>query len=348
LICCGVVGLGCDSDDATSGARRYEAVSFPAEGITLEWTLVIPVHEKGARLPAVILTHGSGDLDRDETVGGQLGMDFEFTIPVFGEIADRLVDAGYIVLKYDKRTCTADAGCRNHYPNDPQVLAAVVVDDLVADALSGLDYLATRADVDPHRRFFLGHSQGAGFAPEVLALRRDVRAGVMLAAPYRAIDDVFLAQRDRLAQLIDTLGGHSATDEQLAAFTADVAAVHDVHAGTYGGADLIMGDTVAYWRSWLDLADRMPARLAGLDRPLLALSGDYDWNVDPSETARWMTAFAAVDHDPGHEAMILPCLSHVLNCIAQPDVTKLRPSDFGRHVDPAAVDAIVQFLDRQK
>jgi hypothetical protein len=29
---CGVVGLGCDSDDA-KGSRRYEAVSFPVDAI---------------------------------------------------------------------------------------------------------------------------------------------------------------------------------------------------------------------------------------------------------------------------------------------------------------------------
>ena len=32
FVCCGVVGLGCDSDDA-KGSRRYEAVSFPVDAI---------------------------------------------------------------------------------------------------------------------------------------------------------------------------------------------------------------------------------------------------------------------------------------------------------------------------
>ena len=69
FICCGV-GAGCDSGGSQSGARHYEAVSFPARAITLEGTLVIPAHETGKPLPAVILIHGSGDVDRDETVGG--------------------------------------------------------------------------------------------------------------------------------------------------------------------------------------------------------------------------------------------------------------------------------------
>ena len=47
-----------------------------------------------APLPAVILIGGSGPTDRDETVAG---------IPIFGDIARDLVDAGFVVVRYDKR-----------------------------------------------------------------------------------------------------------------------------------------------------------------------------------------------------------------------------------------------------
>ncbi len=45
-------------------------------------------------LPAVVLVGGSGPTERDETVAG---------IPIFGLLASPLADAGYFVLRYDKR-----------------------------------------------------------------------------------------------------------------------------------------------------------------------------------------------------------------------------------------------------
>ena len=48
----------------------------------------------GDRLPAVVLVGGSGPTDRDELV---------FGIPVLGELANALADAGFLVVRYDKR-----------------------------------------------------------------------------------------------------------------------------------------------------------------------------------------------------------------------------------------------------
>ena len=41
-----------------------------------------------------MLVAGSGPVDRDETVAG---------IPIFGQLASALADAGYLVVRYDKR-----------------------------------------------------------------------------------------------------------------------------------------------------------------------------------------------------------------------------------------------------
>ena len=46
------------------------------------------------RYPAIVMIGGSGPTDRDETVAG---------IPIFAQIAGALADAGYYVLRYDKR-----------------------------------------------------------------------------------------------------------------------------------------------------------------------------------------------------------------------------------------------------
>ena len=88
-------------DIASVAARRVtisrandEQVRVPANGFSLAGTVSKPADTAVRQLPAVILVAGSGPQDRDETV---------FGIPIFGQLADRLADAGFLVLRYDKR-----------------------------------------------------------------------------------------------------------------------------------------------------------------------------------------------------------------------------------------------------
>ena len=67
--------------------RHAEEITFPSTDLTLEGTLLVPAHPRGEHLPAIILGHGSGPIDRDEKVDGQLGMGFGFEIPSFGVLA---------------------------------------------------------------------------------------------------------------------------------------------------------------------------------------------------------------------------------------------------------------------
>ena len=61
-----------------------------------EWKLPGTLTVPGRRtVPAVVLVHGSGPNDRDETVGG---------VKVFKDLAEGLASKGIVVLRYEKRT----------------------------------------------------------------------------------------------------------------------------------------------------------------------------------------------------------------------------------------------------
>jgi hypothetical protein len=42
---------------------------------------------------------------------------------------------------------------------------------------------------------------------------------------------------------------------------------------------------------------------------------------------------------------VLDCVTHALNCIREPDPTRITPADIGRDLSPALVLEIVSFLD---
>lgn len=43
-------------------------------------------------------------------------------------------------------------------------------------------------------------------------------------------------------------------------------------------------------KSWIELDDRATALVQHLDRPVLALGGEYDWNVPPEDVRAWQAA----------------------------------------------------------
>lgn len=341
LLSLAVALSGCAEEESgpmLPGALRAEEVSFPSSDLTLEGTLLIPQALGAQRLPAVVLGHGSGPIDRDETIEGQLGMGFGFELRVFAELAEALADAGYVVLRYDKRSCTQQTGCQNAYPARSGTGA---VDDYVSDLQVALAWLGTRDEVDPERLFYVGHSQGGQFAPELVS-RGGLKAAVMLAGPHGSVDELLKQQSELLLELALMLGLPTNLPE-LTALNQGVLELQQLRAGSFTG-DSILGDTPAQWQSWMALGDRARMLVSELDRPLLALSGDYDFNVQPSETEAWRATFAASPANPGHEAVVLPCVSHALNCISEPDLLLLGEDDFGRHIDPAVPAEIVRFL----
>src|SRR5690606_28749195 len=106
----------------------------------------------------------SGPVDRDETVAG---------IPIFAQLGGALADAGYAVVRYDKRGI-GQSGGRSE---------SVTLGDYAEDALSVVRFLEKRKDIDKERIYLVGHSEGAAVA--LLAARRSkrIKAAVLIAGP---------------------------------------------------------------------------------------------------------------------------------------------------------------------
>lgn len=321
--------VGAHASASSAFAIDELAVTIPARDLELEGTLSVP-RAPGPR-PAIVLLHGSGPFGRDAIMDGQLGERFGHDVAVLRDLAHHLGRAGFVVLRYDKRTCTRATGCTNAYPEGVEV----GFDEIVADAQAAIEWLGQRPEVDPHAIYLLGHSLGGALVPELMTDNPGVRAGVILAAPYRPIDAVSAYQEEFATQLAQRHDRHPLL------VGIRVRTLRQIATGTRRLRQGILRDShiadvpVAFWAAWMDLGDALPALIDRLDRPVLALSGAADSNVPASETALWKARLEAARPNPGHESAVIPCVSHALNC--------LEPTP-GRHVSPAVLDRVVRFL----
>jgi hypothetical protein len=305
-----------------------QEVEIPATSLALEGSLALPARIAGEAVPAVVLIHGSGPQSRDSVLAGQLNMDFGgIEVSAFADISAALSAAGVAVLRYDKRSCTSAGGyCDNDYPTPG---TDILVSDFATDALSAVSWLLEHEAVDPHRVFVVGHSQGAGLMPAILDGAPGLMGGVSLAGNYRPIDALLRYQLDFSAEGMLAAGyPQSAIDSQLSGLTEMVEALEALRAGDFSGSS-IGGMPVGFWQDWLAIGDARPGLLALEQRPLLAINGDYDWNIphDP-ELGLWEEA--------GAETVLLPCVTHALNCV--------EGAEIGTEVDLALLDALSDWI----
>jgi uncharacterized protein len=138
-------------------------VKIPANGFSLAGTISRPASTTVKQLPAVVLVGGSGPTDRDETA---------FNIPIFGQLAGALADAGYLVLRYDKRGIGQSGGRAE----------AATLADFAEDLRAAVKFAAERKDVDPKQIAVLGHSEGGSVAMLAAAKEKRINALVLVAA----------------------------------------------------------------------------------------------------------------------------------------------------------------------
>jgi hypothetical protein len=169
---------------AVPSSTRFteESVTIGAGPWALPGTLSMPV---GPIAAAVVLVHGSGPGDRDETVGPN---------KPFRDLAWGLADRGIAVLRYEKRTrqyAGAMAGNGN----------LTVREETTDDAVLAAALLRAHDRLDPRRVFVLGHSLGGTLAPRIGAEDRSLAGLIIMAGATRPLLEVAREQLTYLASL---------------------------------------------------------------------------------------------------------------------------------------------------
>ncbi len=300
--------------------------AFTEQDVTVgkgEWALpgTLSLPNGDGPFPALVLVHGSGPQDRDETIGAN---------KPFRDLAWGLASRGVAVLRYEKRT--------KEYAQQmaADVAHVTVKEETIDDAAAAVALLRATKGVDPERVFVLGHSLGGMLVPRMATAAPQAAGFVIMAGTTRPLEDVVLDQLDYIA----SLAGRELTaqeKQQLDALREQAQEVKALKPEDADGTKTVLGAPAAYW---LDLRGYHPAEAArAISRPLLILQGGRDYQVTVADYDGWKKA---LDGRPNVTFKLYPALNHLF--IAGEGQSTPNQDQQAGHVDEQVVADIAAWV----
>lgn len=220
--------------------------------------------------PAVLLVHGSGPSDRDQTIAGN---------KMFRDIAWGLASRGVMVLRYEKRTKLFGAKM-NRYKTTVQ-------EETIDDAIVAIDLLAAQPETDTTRIILAGHSLGATLAPEIATKAPAIDGVAMLAPIARPLEVVINDQLRFIASMQDTVSA-----EEQVKLDAELAKVLEIQNETLMPTKMLLNVPASYY---YDLHRRdQHAYAKTLGKPILVVRGTKDYQAPQMDYLLWQDILAGV------------------------------------------------------
>ena len=295
-----------------------EAVNIPAAGFNLAATLTRPA-STADRVPAVILLAGAVADNRDGVVAG---------VPILGQIAGALADAGFLAVRYDKRGSGQSGGRAE----------SAALGDHADDARAVVRWLADRPDIDRDRIAVLGHNEGAWTALLVASRERRIAAVVTIASPATTGSERVLEQQRHVLEQMNTPPADLVAKIELQTRINEAAMSGRGWEGI--PADMRKQADTPWFQSLLTFD---PARvIRDIRRPVLLVHGELDAEVPVSHVDR--LAELAENGRPTSVAVVMVSdVNHLLLPAVTGDVSEY-PSLEDRNVSVDVKTAITDWL----
>jgi fermentation-respiration switch protein FrsA (DUF1100 family) len=253
--------------------------SFTETEVTIgsgEWELpgTLTMPRGDGPFPAVILVHGSGPQDRNETVGPNRP---------FCDLAWGLASRGIAVVRYDKRT-------QVHTARFAAIVESLTVwEETIEDALLAAELVRKTNRLDSRRILILGHSLGGMLIPRIAGHDPNLAGFIVMAGPARPVEEGILEQMKYLYTFDNILTEKEKA--QLNRLEVQVGRVKEpVLSLSTPAGDLPLGLPASFW---LDLRGYVPPEAAlELDRPMLVLQGERDYQVTMTDYLIWKRILA--------------------------------------------------------
>ncbi len=314
--------IGETEDNTTQSNYIVREVTFGKEPYMISGTLTLPSAD--GKFPVVVLIHGSGPNDRDETI---------YENKPFYDIAEGLAAANIASLRYDKRTFSYVQQLAAAQLTD----SVTIFDETIDDAVYAINFLKDEPQVEPTKIFVIGHSLGANQAPRIARQSPDVAGLIIMAGNVSFIQDILAQQIPYLSELDGAI-----SDAEQESIDAAKAFQSLLNSGDYSSetpADQTFGLGYNYWK---DLYQYNPVTIAQtLDIPMLILQGERDYQVTPDEFKKWREGL-------GDKAQYR--LYEGLNHLFIYGEGKASPEEYkvAGHVDQQVIDDIAAFIKAER
>jgi uncharacterized protein len=290
-----------------------------------EWalpgTLTVPVG--AGPFPAVVLVHGSGPLDRDETIGPNR---------TFRDLAWGLASQGVSVLRYEKRT-------KRYGAKLVGAKELTVKEEVLDDALAAVALLRMTKEVNPQHVVVLGHSLGGMAAPRLAQLDPGIAGLILLAGPARPLEDLVVEQEEYLLSL-----QNDPSEEDKAELEKIKKAALRLKDPNLAPENLasgkLLGASFAYYRSVDSMEPTQTA--AKIKQPMLVLQGERDYQVSMADFAAWKQATAS------RKDVVLKSYPKLNHLFAEGE-GKARPEEYQKegHVAGYVIDDIAMWVKQR-
>lgn len=300
-------------------------ITVGCDDFRLPGTLTLPVTASPTRqVPCLILVHGSGPNDRDETLGPN---------KPFRDLAWGLAKQGIATIRYDKRTRVYGANC---VPSGRELDYDT---EAVDDAAAISQWAKNIPEVATDSIYLLGHSLGGTLAPRIAERNKQLAGLILLAGLVRPLEEALLEQVTYLASLngetpeikaqIDLLRTQVKNVKKLDTFEFDQS------------IPLPLGLPASYWR--MANKYRPAATAAGLSLPILVLQGERDYQVTMLDFGLWQFN---LQYKKNASFKSYPTLNHLM----QEGTGKSTPNEYQQHspVPTYVIDDIATFIKQQR
>lgn len=255
------------------------------EGRKLAAVITVPKNIKN--FPLVVLVHGSGPSDMDESVGGN---------KPFKDLALGLAAQGIGTIRYVKRTLLYAQQFSG---------AFTVKEEVTDDALAAIELAKTVKNADQKQIYVLGHSLGGMLLPQIASLAPTVKGIILAAAPARKLTDIMVEQNKYMfEQMKDTTAAMRAQlDEAIQMLEPS----RITQLGGMKPDSVIVGLPASYWVS-LNSYDQL-ATAQKLNKRIFVVQGGNDFQVGKQDFDLWENA---LNKKKNVAFKFYPALNHLL------------------------------------
>lgn len=241
-------------------------ITIQTGGYSLPAILTLPKNKKN--LPILILVHGSGPNDKDETIGPN---------KIFRDLAVGLASNGIATIRYDKRT-KVYAEKLNEISNE-----ITVKEETIEDAISAINIAKEYSEIDKSKIYLLGHSLGGMLAPRIAQVNSDLKGIILLAGNARPLEDLILEQ---IQYILSIDGLTSAEQQQIDELTKQIKKVKSNELDLQTSkTELPLNVPASYW---IDLKKYNQVETAKqLKQSILILQGERDYQVTMADFTTW-------------------------------------------------------------